>query len=143
MEKGEDRPLSDVPLMWMLREAQKAGMPLDPDKVRASNLFPDEPEPEPENEGPRLQVEGQPLPERPQAQETFEGPGWTEEIHRIATTSRVHDSLRFGGGLGWGAVAAWKFMECELLFSLEDEKEQLTDSSNRAAIPPHGSSRRW
>lgn len=86
-------------------------MPLDPDKVKASNLFPDEPEPDVEVEAPLLQVEGQQVPESPKA--TFDGPAWTEEIHRIATTSKTHDSLRFGGGLGWSAVAAWKFMECK------------------------------
>lgn len=110
MSPGEDRPLSDIALMWMLREAQRAGMPLDPDKVKASNLFPNEPEAELELEAPRLTVEGQVVPESPQA--TFYGPAWTEEVHRIATTSRAHDSLRFDGGLGWSAVAAWKFMEC-------------------------------
>ncbi|KAF2164531.1 hypothetical protein M409DRAFT_67693 [Zasmidium cellare ATCC 36951] len=109
LSKGEDRPLSDIALMWILREAQKAGMPLDPDKVKASNLFPDEPEPDVDVEAPLLQVEGQEVPESPKA--TFDGPAWTEEIHRIATTSKTHDSLRFGGGLGWSAVAAWKFME--------------------------------
>lgn len=118
MNKGEDRPLSDIPLMWMLREAQKAGMPLDPDKVRASNLFPDEEEPDVDVGAPRLQVEGHALPESSQAQPTFDGPAFIEEIHRIATTSVVHDSLRFGGGLPWSAVAAWKFMECESLLEV-------------------------
>lgn len=38
---GEKRPASDLPLMWMIREAHNAGMPFDEDKLRSSQLFPE------------------------------------------------------------------------------------------------------
>lgn len=38
-------------------------------------------------------------------------PTFHEMMHR-AHTALIHDSLEFGGGLGWSSVLAWKIMEC-------------------------------
>ncbi|KAL2192550.1 hypothetical protein P885DRAFT_47384 [Corynascus similis CBS 632.67] len=37
-------------------------------------------------------------------------PTFKEMMHR-AHVARIHDSLEFGGGLGWSSVLAWKIME--------------------------------
>lgn len=113
MSPGEDRPLSDIPLMWMLREAKKAGMPFDEEKLQGSNLFLSELGPG-ENElvdASMLQVDGEPLPESPKLKRNMTQSAFSDEVHRIATKSRVHDSLSYKGGLGWMAVSAWQFME--------------------------------
>ncbi|CAK3893588.1 Hypothetical predicted protein [Lecanosticta acicola] len=110
----EDRPLSDIALMWMLREARKAGMPFDEDKVRASNMFLPAAGPgmgDMVQDAPLLQVDGQPVPQSPRLERNMTPTTFTDEVHRIATRSRVHDSLSYKGGLGWLAVSAWQFME--------------------------------
>ena len=43
LEAGEDTALSHIPLVWMVREAERAGLRFDPKKVRdlncAENVF--------------------------------------------------------------------------------------------------------
>jgi len=112
LHKDEQRPLSDIALMWMLKEAQKAGLPIDKSKLKASCMFLEDPQMNVKAaEAPILQIDGQlvgaPEPPIPESDsETL-----IEEINRMVTTSIVHDSLRFGGGLGWSAVTAWQIME--------------------------------
>ncbi|KAF2109025.1 hypothetical protein BDV96DRAFT_503300 [Lophiotrema nucula] len=71
---GEDAALSHVPLVWMVREAQRAGLNFDDDKLRAlncSHVLPDGP-PEPENRHttlaqiPTIEIDpGSPMPTSP------------------------------------------------------------------------------
>lgn len=108
---GEERPLSDIALMWMLKEARRAGLPLDERKVQASNLFPPESMPDVTKDTPFLQVDGQPVSNADTERLDEDIVPFAEAVHRVATTSVVHDSLSFGGGLSWISVLAWRFME--------------------------------
>lgn len=96
---GEDEPASDLPLLWMLREAQKTGMPFDDAKLQAAHIvFNQRQAP-----GiPQAEVDGRPVRELSNA---------AREIRRLATETRIHDSLKFGGGFSWYSVAAWQVME--------------------------------
>ncbi|QIX01733.1 hypothetical protein AMS68_007250 [Peltaster fructicola] len=84
---NNERCASELPLLWMIREARRAGMPVD--EAKLDKLF--------------KQAEGL-------------GPApWdslsAEESEFLATKTRIHDSLRFGGGLSWYAVLSWQIME--------------------------------
>lgn len=87
------------------------GLPLDEQKVKASNLFPPEQSLDPAKDTPFLQIDGQPVLNVDAAKLSDEMAPFREAVHRVATTSVVHDSLEFGGGLGWMSVLAWRFME--------------------------------
>lgn len=70
LSKGEEDPLSDIALMWMLREAKRAGMPFDESKLEGSHLFSEDTsdyseDPAPKISAPVLQVEGESLSNRP------------------------------------------------------------------------------
>lgn len=60
---------------------------------------------------PLLQVDGQPLPNADATRLEEDIVPFHEALHRLATTAVIHDSLEFGGGLGWMSVLAWRFME--------------------------------
>ncbi|KAF7195493.1 hypothetical protein HII31_03087, partial [Pseudocercospora fuligena] len=112
--ENEERPISDIALSWMVREARKAGMPFDEEKVHASNLFAEDPEPSPDvqpKDTPQLKVEGEPVHESGVSRSKVQSATWHEEMHRLAAKGRVHDSLTFGGGLSRLAVCAWQLME--------------------------------
>ncbi|KXT08459.1 hypothetical protein AC579_6327 [Pseudocercospora musae] len=98
----------------MVREARKAGMPFDEEKVQTSNLFTEDPEPNPDmqpKDTPQLKVEGQAVHESDVSRSKVQSATWHEEMHRLAAKGRVHDSLTFGGGLSRLAVCAWRLME--------------------------------
>ncbi|PKX88906.1 T6SS phospholipase effector Tle1-like catalytic domain-containing protein [Aspergillus novofumigatus IBT 16806] len=92
--------LSQVPLVWMVHNAQKAGLRFEPGKLRlfecSSDSTGDHAGPSPgenhsENEDPTS--------------------GFEFFLHRSSTDSRMHDSLRFGKGIHWTTVLSWKVME--------------------------------
>lgn len=95
-----DRCASDLPLLWMLREARKAGFPLDEGKFQQ---FQQRNNPEHNMQtGLQTQVDTS-LPMYETASR--------EELNTLATQTLLHDSLRFGGGLEWYAVLSWQLME--------------------------------
>lgn len=132
---------SHVPLAWIVREAIKAGLPFDMDKVSelgcmsdAAQLFgataqgnkssrsqprtAQKPEIQVHDEYDGVQANpaaGQSSPETDE--KGFDHGGGSSHtshfydmMHR-AHTSRIHDSLLCGGGLGTIAVAAWNMLE--------------------------------
>ncbi|EME88399.1 uncharacterized protein MYCFIDRAFT_127396 [Pseudocercospora fijiensis CIRAD86] len=114
LNENEERPISDIALSWMVREARKAGMPFDEEKVQASNLFVEDPGPSADmqpNDIPQLKVEGESVHESDLSRCKLQFTTWHEEMHKLAAEGRVHDSLAFGGGLSRLAVCAWQFME--------------------------------
>jgi uncharacterized protein (DUF2235 family) len=129
---------SHVPLVWMIHEAMKAGLSLDMDNVMdmgCQDVFNNQirtssrgPKPARASK-PAIQVQdeaghvkegeqnSQSSPEingKEFAVGFAPGPDHPSPFHELmhkAHTSRIHDSLEYGGGLGGFAVSAWKFME--------------------------------
>lgn len=120
---------SHVPLAWMVREAIKAGLPFDMDKVaemgclsKTSTEFgkfaPGGVQQRAPNPDILVQDETNGVQAGPVSPgingkdygENGSGGGFHDLMHR-AHTSRIHDSLEYGGGLGAMAVTAWNFME--------------------------------
>ena len=131
LSANEESPLSHGPLVWMVREAQRAGLDFDGDMMIKLKCCDDKSSEfsEPYDSGgepgiPEVRVTGSnsvfgsPKTEHPQ-------PGWApgiepekpkqSEFHRLlhvsATKGRIHDCLQFGGGLGILSVLSWKMME--------------------------------
>lgn len=98
--EDEIRPASDLPLIWMLREAKRAGMPIDEAKMaragyHAANMG------AAVEETYRLDDKDIDFDEKPRM----------SEIEYLATRTRLHDSLTFSGGLPWTSVIPWLIME--------------------------------
>ncbi|PNY29132.1 oxidoreductase [Tolypocladium capitatum] len=118
---------SHVPLAWIVREAIKAGLPFDMEKVaqmgclsETSTEFGKFAQGAARLRAPDILVQDetngvQAGPVRPEINGEDYGVngsacGFHDLMHR-AHTSRIHDSLEYGGGLGMSAVTAWNFME--------------------------------
>jgi len=126
----EVTPLSHGPLVWMVREAQRAGLEFNQEKMRAlrcidaefdmSVTVPDENGPS----VPEAQVTQPPdLFHRPHSDHAPSGwaPGlqpshspqstFHQHLHTAATRGVLHDCLKYNNGLGRMSVLSWKMME--------------------------------
>lgn len=127
LEEGEDASISRLPLVWMIREAQRAGLKFDQTELRKANLIPDESiEDGPYHDAresqarqsqmnvnvPQLEVDGRPVDAAgsPTGNPSRSNNFYTEFL-RGATHGKSHDSLQFGQGTGAGAVMAYQMME--------------------------------
>ncbi|KAL5598670.1 hypothetical protein BROUX41_003416 [Berkeleyomyces rouxiae] len=131
-----DRPgymnASHVPLTWMVREASRAGLHFDIDKVIATGCAAALKDLDPERAEaeaiPDIQVEVAPsstaslsMTEKTRSRRanssSAEGSDHADprtKFHSIlqkAETNTIHDSLVFGGGLSFGATLSWRIME--------------------------------
>lgn len=136
----DGKSASHVPLAWMVREAVRAGLSFDMDKVRAMGCADcaDELVREDVEAGvgeaekqkhaaaaiiPDIKVRspgGASPPTEEAAENGGDPPAQADDppphsafhglMHK-AHTARIHDSLCFDGGLGAGAVLSWKVME--------------------------------
>ena len=134
----DDTPLSLVPLVWMVREAQRAGLEFDSEQMLKlkccdDNLTMDDEMP---MDNPTSKSVRPPMPDiqitGASTGDIFNGPrrekevsGWApgfappetpkspfqQTLDDAMTKSTLHDVLLFGNGLTKGQVLAWKFME--------------------------------
>lgn len=119
LEKHEDISLSYVPLIWMIREARKAGLPFDDNALRDAGYICDE------SDGsstlnanvPRLQVDGKPAPQHPAKElqgDAFRGQdpeSFHARMHSSGTQGCMHDALSFNMGTPASGVVSWRIME--------------------------------
>ena len=130
MSPGEKIPLSHGPLVWMVREAQKAGLNFDNEKLLKlsciQDRFGDDDDLGPtsiRNSGvPQVQITNSDAPGPaafPSGPNDFKDSAghdvaqsaFHQNLFDSANTSVLHDCLRFGRGLKAGAVMWWNFME--------------------------------
>ena len=133
----EESPLSHGPLVWMVREAQRAGLDFDPEKMlqlkccdEDFNMAPPTTMMSPGQPIPEVQITSSPDSSKPpdlfrNPHSDAEKPGWApglqpeapkqspflETLHRAATKGVLHDCLEFNNGLSKGSVITWKLME--------------------------------
>lgn len=130
----EELPLSHGPLVWMVREAERAG--LDFDREMMANLKCGEDFQgdwtEPDNSIstatrlPTVQVTSSPSPNLfSRSHSEKQEPGWAQGaepeafkpsefnrcLHIAATKGRIHDCLKFKNGLTSMSVISWRMME--------------------------------
>ena len=130
---GEESPLSHAPLVWIVREAQHAGLEFDSEQMLALHCCDDH-----YNNEPTEMSSGVPAPPLIQVTRTEsdrnvfnsprtekEHPGWAEGMepgeprksyfHRRLEVSAghglLHDCLEFNNGLPRASVLSWKIME--------------------------------
>ena len=137
LSAGEECPLSHCPLVWMVREAQKAGLQFDYEKMKRLQCHDDDFDavsalPKETLEAyhgfdiPEVQVTGSPgsenspgfpqgssnekaQPEQPA--ESTPKSEFLEALHKAATKGKMHDCLEFNNGLPFTSVLSWKIME--------------------------------
>ncbi|KAL8708189.1 MAG: hypothetical protein Q9220_006859 [cf. Caloplaca sp. 1 TL-2023] len=133
---GEESALSHAPLVWMVREAQRAGLELDRDQMLALHCCDVDPRMLDATFHSTKTPSGPPVPTftvtSPSAPNIFRSapsgeqvPGWhaglepeppkPSEFHnRLQYASAkgiLHDCLEFNNGLPRGSVLSWKIME--------------------------------
>lgn len=109
LDDDEDLALSHVPLVWMVQEAQRAGLQFDPEKMKLFHCFDDSAGSsdllnrlEPSTGG---QTDGD---YRGDTGDRFD---FDSALRRAATTGHVHDFLQYGHGVSWPTVVTWKAVE--------------------------------
>ncbi|PLN82614.1 hypothetical protein BDW42DRAFT_200364 [Aspergillus taichungensis] len=109
LDDDEDIALSHVPLVWMVQEAQRAGLQFDSEKMKLFHCFDDSAGSsdyldnlEPSNDD---QTAGDP---RGDTGDRF---NFDTALRRAATTGHVHDFLQYGQGAPWPIVVTWKAVE--------------------------------
>ena len=135
---GEESPLSHAPLVWMVREAQHAGLDFDPEKLLAFKCCNEDyripygginEDARPPPDMPEIQITSPPTESRP---DIFRSPksdksesGWApgleppkpqqsdfhKHLHLSSTRGILHDCLEFNNGLPMGSVLSWRMME--------------------------------
>ncbi len=135
LSAGEELPLSHGPLVWMVREARRAGLDFD-SKMMIKLKCCDDNYNNWSDSNESIQVGDQNIPEvqvtSSSSPNIFDSPkskvitpGWApgmqpEEpkqskfhrtLHVAATKGTLHDCLEYGGGLGVLSVISWKMME--------------------------------
>ncbi|KAK5991508.1 hypothetical protein PT974_09791 [Cladobotryum mycophilum] len=127
--ESEGKNASHVPLVWMVREAMRAGLPFDVDKVQELDCLDIYNDYNTSSRGknaatvpgPNIilnkgsEEEEDPLgPPSPDTEVEDDDAGFRMAFHSLmhdAHCAKIHDSLAYGGGLGFTAVLAWNIME--------------------------------
>ncbi|KAL8631063.1 hypothetical protein Q9189_003258 [Teloschistes chrysophthalmus] len=135
--EGEEAALSHGPLVWMIREAQRAGLPVDREKMIALHccdldprmLEAKFPSTAPPKDGPPIPTFEVTTPSQPDLfrspHSEGEAPGWRaglepkppemsefhKRLHYSAIHGVLHDCLEFKNGLPPMSVLSWKIME--------------------------------
>ncbi len=118
---NEAHSLSHGPLVWITREAQRAGLNFDNEKMRQLRCCDDETAASDfdikgrDPSIPILQVsspssfDGRSKPREEKG--TKSPPSFQDTLHRAATESVIHDVLQFNNGLPATSVISWNIME--------------------------------
>lgn len=109
LSEDEDFALSHVPLVWMVHEAQRAGLRFDPTKLKQFHCFDDSTNdndlrryPQQNNVNQESEANGE---------ETKERSKFKYALWRASTNGQIHDFLRYGHGVPWPTVLSWQLVE--------------------------------
>ncbi|CAG8949481.1 hypothetical protein HYFRA_00007711 [Hymenoscyphus fraxineus] len=107
LEEGET-PLSHVPLVWIVREARKAGLEFDESKMKSLHCWDESIE----GRGniPIIELEGDKVGSSSSDEFSEKHGEFKQKLHR-ATSGKIHDCLMFDQGLSRMSVLNWKVME--------------------------------
>lgn len=101
LEDGESWALSHSPLVWMVQEAWRAGLQLDPSKVKQFECLEEH-----GHEFTPIQKEDEEEKPRSAASKSFH-----DALNLSSTAGWSHDCLSFGNGLPATSVLVWRLME--------------------------------
>lgn len=101
-------PLSHIPLVWMVKEAQQVGLEFDTEKLKRFNCYE-----EPSDEF--LQAKDITVPNgigsNRHGNNCREKNAFEETYTQTMDHGIVHDCLTYGGGLSFSSTLAWRLME--------------------------------
>jgi hypothetical protein len=106
-------PLSHVPLVWIVHEAQRSGLSFDPEKMEIFDCLDDSKGPS-ANDIPTIELSTAITGDEEITTSKIElgnKAHFKAILRNTINNATVHDSLRFGGGLAWGGTLRWKLME--------------------------------
>lgn len=107
--EGEECPLSLVPLVWMVHEAQRAGLKFDPDKLKQFLCFYDSTD---NNDVQPYSGQNTVSQEHEKDGEEIGGRSkFKDALWRASTNGQLHDFLRYGHGVSWPTVLSWRIVE--------------------------------
>jgi uncharacterized protein (DUF2235 family) len=98
-------PLSHIPLVWMVKEAQAAGLEFDPEKLKHFNCYEENPS---AMEGPKETIFSNGLAAHNHHRQTDK---FNEALMCTMDQGIAHDCLSYGGGLSFFSTMAWRLME--------------------------------
>ena len=98
VDPNDPWPLSHIPLVWMVREAQAAGVEFDPVKLKRFNC---------QDLVDESQCEDIHVMRRTKSSRM----GFHQVLHETMERGVVHDSLSYGGGLSNLSTFIWRLME--------------------------------
>ena len=102
-EDGESWQLSHAPLVWMVQEAQKAGLQFDACQMKKFECIEEYDRDEtPIHEGEKKEASGEISPSRR---------SFLHALYCSGNKGRIHDLLDYGNGLPITSVLSWRLME--------------------------------
>ncbi|KAJ5549707.1 hypothetical protein N7535_002356 [Penicillium sp. DV-2018c] len=128
---NEEWPLTHAPLVWMVQEAQRAGLRLDKNKMEQLNCIA-------ENSSDFEELEGEER-DAPEPESSPSYKRYLEALQVAGTKGYIHDLLSYGSGLPLTSVVSWRLMEYLPLRRMEPQ----SDGSWKAVRwpPPRGRAR--
>jgi hypothetical protein len=111
--KPNEVPLSHVPLVWIVHEAQRAGLQFDPEKMEIFDCLDGSSEMTAAANLPAIEVSttGGEMKAEPRQVELGKREHFKAILEDTILGATLHDCLRFDGGLTWGATFRWTLME--------------------------------
>lgn len=108
LERQENWALSHVPLVWMVHEAQRAGLQFDDDKLKQFRCFDHSiaSRGDIRFEGHNVSRNSGMDDEMTNERSQFESALW-----KASTNGQMHDCLRYHHGTAWPSVLSWKLVE--------------------------------
>ncbi|KKK15276.1 hypothetical protein ARAM_001927 [Aspergillus rambellii] len=129
LEKGETWPLSHAPLVWMVQEAQRAGLEFDTPKLKQFECCEEYDgeytpirdhikwqkswcqDPAHEHDGDAKEEEGMYKANGDTKPLSKSSQKFRAALYTSSTEGLLHDCLSFGNGLSASSVISWRFME--------------------------------
>ena len=137
VEPGLEAGLSHAPLLWMIREARKAGMPFNETALEDAGYILDDIEEDPDTVAdppepvPEIRIDGAPSEKKRRDNVLTAG---HDLLHIASTRGMIHDSLQFKRGTAGTGVIGWRIMEY-LPFRRMDLKSDGTWAPIRWPLP--------
>ncbi|KAJ5923093.1 hypothetical protein N7516_010796 [Penicillium verrucosum] len=102
---NETWPLTHAPLVWMVQEAQRAGLRLDPRKLKQHECI--------EEFDGDFDVKNTSNSKRNVSSSELSIPhkSYLEALHLAGTRGHIHDLLAYGNGIRLTSVLSWRLME--------------------------------
>lgn len=122
--KKEDWALSHVPLVWMVTEAQRAGLHFDPEKLKQFWCFDESIDGNTQQFSGSGTVSEEKYQNKGNSGKTDQRSEFEYALWKASTSGEIHDFLRYHHGAKWPVVLSWKMVEYLPLRRMLLQKDQ-------------------